>query len=127
LGQVAYHFRSGCDLDDIAKEIIGLLVGLLGLRPLRTETLLRGLEDQVGQLATRNLVLIDFGVGSGKTGLEGRVNQTDLGPVADELLVGFKERTWRITCLSMARRWCALRPVSNSLPSKDAVMAPMDG
>jgi hypothetical protein len=36
-------------------------------------------------------VLVDFGVGSGKTGLEGRVNQADLSPVADGLLVGFKE------------------------------------
>jgi hypothetical protein len=91
LGQITNDLRSWSDLDDIAEEIVGLLVGLLGLCPLCAKSLLRSLEDQVGELATRNLVLVDFRVGSGEAGLEGRVNQTDLSPIADELLMGFKE------------------------------------
>jgi hypothetical protein len=49
------------------------------------------LENQIGELSAGDFVFVDFGVGSGKTSLEGRVDQADLGPVADELLVGFKE------------------------------------
>lgn len=66
-----------------------MLIGLLGLKPLRSKTKLRSLEHHVGQLTTRNLVLVNLGIGAGKMGLEGRVEQAELGPVdvesSDEL------------------------------------------
>ena len=81
LGQVTDNLGGRCDLDDVTEQVVGLLVRLLGLCPLLTETLLRGLEDKVGELTTGNLVLVDLGVGAGKTSLEWRVCETELSPV----------------------------------------------
>jgi len=71
LGQVTDDLGGRCDLDDVAEEVVGLLVGLLGLSPLCAKTLLRGLEDEVGELTTRDLMLVDLGVGAGQPSLEG--------------------------------------------------------
>jgi len=43
---------------------------------------LRGLEDEVGELTTGDLVLVDLRIGTGETSLEGRVDEADLCPVA---------------------------------------------
>lgn len=82
LSQVADDLRGWSNLDDVAEEIIGGLVGLLGLSPLSTKTQLRSLEHHIGQLTTWNFVLVNLWVWTGKTGLERRVQQTKLGPVS---------------------------------------------
>lgn len=81
LGKITDHLRSGGDLDNVAKKVVGVLIGLLGLKPLRSQTKLRSLEHHVGQLTTRNLVLVNLRIGASKVGLEGRVEQAELGPV----------------------------------------------
>lgn len=81
LGKVTDDLGGGGNFDNIAKEVVGVLIRLLGLKPLGSETQLRSLEHHVGQLTTRNLVLVHLGVGAGKVSLERRVEQTKLGPV----------------------------------------------
>lgn len=60
LGEITDHLGSGSDLDYIAQQIIGSLISLLRLGPLLTQTQLAGLEDEIGQLTTRDFVLIDL-------------------------------------------------------------------
>lgn len=60
LRQVSNNLGGGCDLDDISKKIIRLLVGFLGFEPLQTEPQLFGLEYQIRELTTRDLVLVDL-------------------------------------------------------------------
>lgn len=81
LGKITNNLGGGSDLDDVAEELVGVLVGLLGLSPLRSKTQLGGLEHHVGQLTTRDLVLVDLGVGTSEMSLEGRVEETELRPV----------------------------------------------
>lgn len=81
LGKITNNLGGGGNLDNVAKQVVGMLIGLLGLKPLGSETKLRSLEHHIGQLTTRNLVLVNFGIGSGEMGLEGRVEQTQLRPV----------------------------------------------
>ena len=81
LRKISHHLRGRSDLDDVSEKLVGMLVGLLRLGPLRSKAELRGLEHHVGELATRNLVLVNLGVGAGEMGLEGRVEETELTPV----------------------------------------------
>ena len=84
LREVADDLGRGRDLDDVAEQVVGLLVGLLGRGPLGAEPQLRGLEDEVGELAPRDLVLVDLRVRAGEPRLEGRVQQAQLRPVGVE-------------------------------------------
>ncbi len=84
LGEITNNLGSRSDLDNVAKEIVGLLIGLLGLKPLGAETELRSLEHHVGELATGDFVLVDLGVGTSEMGLEWRVEEAELRPVGVE-------------------------------------------
>ena len=84
LCQVADDLGCRRDLDDVAEQLVGLLVRFLCLGPALAEPQLGGLEDEVRQLATRDLVLVHLGVGPGEARLEGRVEQAQLGPVRVE-------------------------------------------
>lgn len=84
LGKITHNLGGRGDLDNITKQVVGMLVGLLGLEPLGAQTKLRSLEHHVGELTTRDLVLVNLRVGSGKVGLERRVEQTKLRPVGVE-------------------------------------------
>ena len=58
-----------------------MLVGLLRLGPLCAEAKLLGLEDEIGQLPSRDLVLVDLRVWPGKVGLEWGIHKSQLRPV----------------------------------------------
>lgn len=81
LSKITNDLGGWSDLDDITEEVVGLLVRLLGRRPLGSETKLVGLEDEVGELATGDLVLVDLGVGASEASLKRRVEHTELRPV----------------------------------------------
>lgn len=81
LGQITDNLGCRGDLDNVAEQVVGLLVCLLGCGPLGSEAELMGLEDQVGQLTTWNLVLVDLWIGASEASLEWRVEETELGPV----------------------------------------------
>lgn len=81
LGEISDDLGGRGNLDDIAKEVVGLGVSLLGLGPLGAEAELRGLEDEVGQLTTWDLVDVNLGVGTSKASLEARVLEAELLPV----------------------------------------------
>jgi hypothetical protein len=78
LGKVTNHLGGWGDLDNVAKQVVGMLIGFLGLEPLGAKAKLGSLEHHVGKLATGNFVLVDLGVGTRKVSLEGRVEKTKL-------------------------------------------------
>lgn len=81
LSQVTNDLGGRGDLDNVTEEVVGLLVGLLGLEPLGAEAELRSLEHHVGELTARNLVLVNLRIGTSEVGFEGRVEETELRPV----------------------------------------------
>ncbi|CRK33375.1 hypothetical protein BN1723_014728, partial [Verticillium longisporum] len=81
LCKITYNLGGGCDLDDVAEKVVGVLIGLLSLGPLGAEAKLLGLEHHVGELTTGDLVLVHLGIGASKVGLEGGVQETKLRPV----------------------------------------------
>lgn len=84
LGKITNNLGGGGDLDNVTKEIVGLLVSLLGLKPLRSKTKLGGLEHHVGELTTGDLVLVNLRVRTSKVSLERGVEETKLRPVGVE-------------------------------------------
>ncbi|KAI6766708.1 hypothetical protein HG531_011930 [Fusarium graminearum] len=81
LSKITNNLGSWGNLDDVTEKLVGMLIGLLGLEPLGSKTQLRRLKHHVGQLTTRNLVLVHLRIGASKVGLEGGVEQTKLLPV----------------------------------------------
>jgi len=60
LCKVTDDFRCWGDLDNVTKQIIGLLVGLLRLCPLSAKTKLGGLEDEIRELSSWYLMFINI-------------------------------------------------------------------
>ena len=81
VGEVADDLGGRSDLDDVTAELVGLLVGLLDLRPLAGETELVGLVHEVGVLTAGHLVGVDIGGAALLAALEGGVDVSDVGPV----------------------------------------------
>lgn len=81
LSQITNDLGGWRNLDDIAEEVVGFGVSLLGLSPLLTKTQLRSLEQKVGELSTWNFVDVDLWIWTSETGLEARVLKAELLPV----------------------------------------------
>ena len=60
-GEVADHFTTGGDLDDVAEDLVDVGVGVRDFLPAMTEAHGVGLLLEVGVLAAGHLVEIDFG------------------------------------------------------------------
>lgn len=81
LGKIADGLGNWSNLDHVTKYVVGLLVSLLGLRPLCSKAKLLGLEHHVGELATWDLVLVHLWIWASEVSLEWRVEETELRPV----------------------------------------------
>jgi hypothetical protein len=79
LGQVADDLAGGCDLDDVAEDLVGLGILLLDLLELGAEAEAEDLELEVGVLAAGDLVSV--ATLHGRRSLERRVEHACLFPV----------------------------------------------
>ena len=84
--QVTDHLGGRCDLDDIAEHLIDRLVHILDFLELVTQTEGFHLCLQIGVLASRNLVFINFRGCGLQFGFKVLVNRTYISPVFTDLL-----------------------------------------
>lgn len=84
--EVADHFATRRDLDDVAEELVDVGVGVGDFLPAVAEAHGVGLFLVVGVLAAGHLVEVDFGGAAAGSRVEGFVVSEDFFPVVGEIV-----------------------------------------